>query len=113
MGGKMSTVSNCANMWVCNEHWLPNYCLGFREFPCEFEGRIERVDKTDKSFQFFFGAGIGPKTVIYVAAKNSGLKLEEQIFNQFDGSKPEPFGRYLMADCLRAKSCTKEELERF
>ena len=42
---------------------------GFRDFPCEFEGRIERVDKTDKSFQFFFGGGCGPKTVAYVAAK--------------------------------------------
>ena len=24
----MTTVSNCANLWVCSEHWLPNYCLG-------------------------------------------------------------------------------------
>ena len=24
----MSTVSNCANLWVCCEHWLPNCCLG-------------------------------------------------------------------------------------
>ena len=30
---------------------------------------MERVDKTDKSFQFFFGAGCGSKTIIYVAAK--------------------------------------------
>ena len=25
---------------------------------------MERVDKTDKSFQFFFGAGCGSKTII-------------------------------------------------
>ena len=30
---------------------------------------MERVDKTDKSFQFFFGARCGSKTIIYVAAK--------------------------------------------
>ena len=34
--------------------------------------------------------------------------VEEQIFNQFDGSKPELFGRYI-DDCLGATSCTKEE----
>ena len=38
--------------------------------------------------------------------------VEEQIFNQFDGPKPETFGRH-MDDCLGATSCTKEELERF
>ena len=38
--------------------------------------------------------------------------VEEQIFNQFDGPKPELFGRYIN-DCLGATSCTKEELERF
>ena len=38
--------------------------------------------------------------------------VEEQIFNQFDGPKPELFGRYI-GDCLGATSCTKEELERF
>ena len=38
--------------------------------------------------------------------------VEEQIFNQFDGPKPELFGRYI-DDCLGATSCTKEELERF
>ena len=38
--------------------------------------------------------------------------IEEQIFNQFDGPKPELFGRYI-DDCLGATSCTKEELERF
>ena len=32
--------------------------------------------------------------------------LEEQIFNQFDGPKPELFGRYI-DDCLGATSCTK------
>ena len=37
--------------------------------------------------------------------------VEEQIFNQFDGPKPELFGRYI-DDCLGATSCTKEELER-
>ena len=35
--------------------------------------------------------------------------VEEQIFNQFDGPKPELFGRYI-DDCLGATSCTKEEL---
>ena len=38
--------------------------------------------------------------------------VEEQIFNQFDGPKPELFDRYI-DDCLGATSCTKEELERF
>ena len=38
--------------------------------------------------------------------------VEEHIFNQFDGPKPEHFGRYI-DDCLGATSCTKEELERF
>ena len=38
--------------------------------------------------------------------------VEEQIFNQFDGPKPELFGRYI-DDCLGATSCTKEELEQF
>ena len=58
MVGKTSTVSNCANLWVCSEHWLPNYCLALKclisrkvtevseIFPCEFEGRMERVDKS-------------------------------------------------------------------
>ena len=40
---------------------------------------MERVDKTDKSFQFFFGAGCGSKTVIYVAAKKSGRKLGDRF----------------------------------
>ena len=30
---------------------------------------MERVDKTDKSFQFFSGAGCGSKTIIHVAAE--------------------------------------------
>ena len=38
--------------------------------------------------------------------------VEKQIFNQFDGPKPELFGRYI-DDCLWVTSCTKEELERF
>ena len=38
--------------------------------------------------------------------------VEEQIFNQFNGPRPELFGRYI-DDCLGATSCTKEELERF
>ena len=38
--------------------------------------------------------------------------VEEQIFNQFDGPKPELFARYI-DDCLGATSCTEEELERF
>ena len=25
---KTNTVSNCANLWVVGEHWLPNNCLG-------------------------------------------------------------------------------------
>ena len=27
----MSTVSNCANLWVCSGHWLPNCCLAWAE----------------------------------------------------------------------------------
>ena len=55
----------------------------FRDFPCEFEGRMERVDKTDKSFQFFFGAGCGSKTIIYVAAKKFWFGTVELIENLF------------------------------
>ena len=28
MGGKTSTVSNCANLWVCSGHWLPSKTWG-------------------------------------------------------------------------------------
>ena len=38
--------------------------------------------------------------------------VEEQIFNRFDGPKPEFFVRYI-DDCLGTTSCIKEELERF
>ena len=37
--------------------------------------------------------------------------VEEQIFNQFDGPKPELFGRNI-DDYLGATSCTREQLER-
>ena len=42
---------------------------------------MERVDKTDKSFQFFFGAESGPKTIIYVAAKRFWFGTVELIEN--------------------------------
>ena len=42
---------------------------------------MERVDKTDKSFQFFFGAGCGSKTIIYVAAKKFWFGTVELIEN--------------------------------
>ena len=42
---------------------------------------MERVDKTDKSFQFFFGAGCGSKTFIYVAAKKFWFGTIELIEN--------------------------------
>ena len=35
--------------------------------------------------------------------------VEEQIFNQFDGPKPELFGRYI-DDCLGATSCTQRRI---
>ena len=38
---------------------------------------MERVNKTDESFEFFFGAGCGHKTVIYVAAKTFWLRTVE------------------------------------
>ena len=44
---------------------------------------MERADKTDKSFQFFFGAGCGPKTIIYVAAKKFWFGTVELIENLF------------------------------
>ena len=44
---------------------------------------MERVDKTDKSFQFFFGAGCGSKTIIYVAAKKFWFGTVELIKNLF------------------------------
>ena len=47
---------------------------------------MERVDKTDKSFQFFFGAGCGSKTIIYVAAKKFWFGTIELIENLFMGS---------------------------
>ena len=28
MGGNMNIVRNCANLRVCSEPWLPNYCFG-------------------------------------------------------------------------------------
>ena len=39
---------------------------------------MERVNKTNKSFQFF-GAGCGPKTVIYVAAEKFWLRTVKLI----------------------------------
>ena len=42
---------------------------------------MERVDKTDKSFQFVFGAGCGSKTIIYVAAKKFWFGTVELIDN--------------------------------
>ena len=47
------------------------------------EGWMERVDKTDKSFQFFFGAGCGSKAIIYVAAKKFWFGTVELIENLF------------------------------
>ena len=44
---------------------------------------MERVNKTDKSFQFFFGAGCGSKTIIYVAAKKIWFGTVELIENLF------------------------------
>ena len=44
---------------------------------------MERVDKTDKSFQFFFGAGCGSKIIIYVAAKKFWFGTIELIENLF------------------------------
>ena len=44
---------------------------------------MERIDKTDKSFQFFFGAGCGSKTIIYVAAKKFWFGTIELIENLF------------------------------
>ena len=51
---------------------------------------MERVDKTDKLFQFFFGAGCGSKTIIYVAAKKFWFGTVEQqkyFDSQFSLSK--------------------------
>ena len=56
---------------------------GFRDFPCEFEGRMERVDKTVKSFQFFFGAWCGSNTINCVAAKKFWFGTVELIENKF------------------------------
>ena len=44
---------------------------------------MERVDKNDKSFQFFFGAGCAPETIIYVAAKKFWFGTVELIENCF------------------------------
>ena len=38
--------------------------------------------------------------------------VEELIFKQYNGPKPELFGRYI-DDCLGATSCTKDELDQF
>ena len=48
---------------------------------------MERVDKTDKSFQFFFGAGCGSKTIIYVAAKKFWFGTVELIENLFSNGR--------------------------
>ena len=44
---------------------------------------MERVDKIDKSCQFFFGAGCSPKTIIYIAAKKFWFGTVELIENLF------------------------------
>ena len=38
--------------------------------------------------------------------------LEHQFFNQYNGSKPEPYGHYIN-DCIGATSSTREELNQF
>ena len=43
----------------------------------------ELIKLADKSFQFFFGARCGPKTVIYVAAEKFWLRTVELIENLF------------------------------
>ena len=65
----------------------------------------------EKIFKKINGVAMGTKMGPNYANLFVG-HVEEQIFNQFDGPKPELFGRYI-DDCLGATSCTKEELERF
>ena len=43
----------------------------------------KELTKADKSFQFFFGAGCGSKTIIYVAAKKFWFGTIELIENLF------------------------------
>ena len=46
---------------------------------------------------------------IFLSTETASLFVgyaEEQIFNQFDGPKPELFGRYI-DDCLGATSCNQ------
>ena len=38
--------------------------------------------------------------------------IENQFFNQFNGTKPEPYGRYI-DDCIGATSSSREELDHF
>ena len=38
--------------------------------------------------------------------------IENQIFNQFNGTKPELYGRYI-DDCIGATSSSREELDHF
>ena len=38
--------------------------------------------------------------------------IENQLLNQYNGPKPELFGRYI-DDCFGTASCTKDELNQF
>ena len=38
--------------------------------------------------------------------------VEHQFFNQYDGPKPDLYGRYI-DDCIGANSSSREELNRF
>ena len=73
---------------------------------------MESLPVSSKSFLFFVN-GVAVRTKMGPNYANLFVGYaEEQIFNQFDGPKPELFGRYI-DDCFGATSCTKEELERF
>ena len=62
-------------------------------------------------FQQINGVAMGTKMGPSYANLFVGY-VEEQIFKQYNGPKPELFGRYI-DDCLGATSCTNDELEQF
>ena len=65
----------------------------------------------DQHFKQINGVAMGTKMGPSYANLFVGY-VEEQIFDQYQGPKPELFGRYI-DDCIGATSCTRSELDSF
>ena len=105
--GKIGAVSgsDCRILKFLRTTFLAAKLLGWKVSVKGIRSSLSEADgsKADSLLTFWTRLNYANLFVGYV---------EEQIFNQFDGPKPELFGRYI-DDCLGATSCTKEELERF